>query len=135
MKDNKNFLNKIEQLKPKIPEDLETEKQLLPRLKFMALLLLGFSLLSFGYAALESSTSLFNNDGYDTPAEMESTAGLGFTELDLLDMEQLEKFSPYVAAVAFALVGLSCLLYYQRKRHLLLNNGSYEETKKTDPHS
>lgn len=116
MTKNGNFLNKVKELKIKTPEEIGIEKQLLPRLRFMGLLLFFFSGCALCYSIFFASgvpfdaDQKFATDGMGTPEEMEYTSGLSLPSNPSYGFFQVERYNGYIVALSFALVGAACFL-------------------------
>lgn len=116
---NKNFLNKLEELKPEVPIQLTVEKQLLPRLKFMAYLMFALALFSSGFAyfieAEESVATELADSGF--PDNLEAISPLLLSEEPEYKASEVLNF--YVVGAIFAAIGVSLLLIAKYKRKKL----------------
>lgn len=112
-------MNKIDALKAKTKADLELEKQLLPRLKFMGYLLAFFSVCSFSYAMLEQS-GLILSPVYLAEEPREFTADLTYTvDKEAEEIMEVRLFNSYVVAIGFLGVATACFISVWKKRKSL----------------
>jgi hypothetical protein len=94
-------------------EELAIEKQLLPRLKFMGILLILFSGCTLFYSLFftadidEELARELASDQFIAPQEMEYSAGF--------DLFEEKCFHAYIVTASFAVVGLACLLIVWKK--------------------
>lgn len=99
--------------KEKTATDLEVEKQLLPRLKFMGTLLLFFSLCAL-CASFFFSFPDFTASSIPSSEELATLPGL----IDE-DFPTAERFSMILVCFSFALVGSLCLFFVWKKKKQL----------------
>jgi len=119
---NKSFLSKFEELKPKVPVQLEVERRLLPRLKFMGYVMCILGLTTVAYAVFIPKDPRI---GPET-AQMEepvvpvmAESGI-LTDEDPLELTPNEVLNFYAVALIFAGVGASCFLIAWKKRKALI---------------
>ncbi len=116
MKEPKNSLNSPEEINTRRSEEIQIEKQLLPRLRFMGLLLFFFSGCALCYsiffaAEIDQGLALeLANDEFTTPQEMQYGSGLSITDNTPFNLFQVERFNAYIVTISFAVVGAACLL-------------------------
>lgn len=114
---NKNSLSESEQAETKAAR-IDSEKKLLPRLKFMGyvMTILCFATLTFAIVApaqSESEAELM----LETYAAKQNSAGLTLeNDEELLELTPAEVLNYYVITVVFALVGGACFFICWRKR-------------------
>jgi hypothetical protein len=119
---NKSFLSKFTALKPRIPEHLEVERKLLPRLKFM-----GYVMYVWCIASLIFAIAIPQEEGNPMVQEasiIEADAA-GFAEdvdKELPIFSSTEVLNFYVVSLIFALVGVSCFLIAWRKQKKLFHH-------------
>ncbi|MBS0603599.1 MAG: hypothetical protein JSS60_01025 [Verrucomicrobia bacterium] len=117
---NKSFLSKFEELKPKVPLQLDVERKLLPRLKFM-----GYVMYILSIATLTFAITAPKEPGIGPELEKEdfanlSTSGVALmNDEDQLELNPMEVLNFYVVAVVFAAVGASCFLIGWKKKKTL----------------
>ena len=115
MTEPKNSSNSNKEVDTKRQEEIQIEKQLLPRLKFMGLLLIFFSGCALCYSIFfsteidEQLALELANDGFTTPQEMQYASGLSITDNAPFDLFQVERFNAYIVTISFAVVGAICL--------------------------
>lgn len=115
MTEPKNSSNSNKEVDTKRQEEIQVEKQLLPRLKFMGLLLIFFSGCALCYSIFfsteidEQLALELANDGFTTPQEMQYASGLSITDNAPFDLFQVERFNAYIVTISFAVVGAICL--------------------------
>ncbi len=117
---NKNSLSEAQQAELKA-ERLDSEKKLLPRLKFMGYVMqiLAVASVTFAIVAPEESE-------LETQLEMErfsaknKAAGLSLeNDDDLLELTPAEVLNYYLIGAIFAVVGSSCFfICWKKKKHL-----------------
>ncbi len=119
----KNLLSKIGELTPKIEVHLETERKLLPRLKFMGYVMLILSVASLTFAiAAPTETEVLAAE--QTPSPRLQIAGLPLeNDEDLLEFASLEVLNYYLISAVFAMVGVGCFFTVWRKRKTLFQSG------------
>jgi hypothetical protein len=109
---NKSFLSKFEKLKPKVPVQLDIERKLLPRLKFMGYVMYILSLVSLIFAIIAAQ-----EPDADYALTQKSTAGLNLeNDQDLAELNPIEVLNFYVISVIFASVGVACFLTAWKKK-------------------
>lgn len=124
MKKLKSFLNP-DRLKLKTPEEIEVERQLLPRLKFMGILLFAFGgcalcySLFFAPETLSEISELIETDGTPLPKEMEYASGLSIPTDPSYGFFQIERYNGYIIAFCFTVVGAICFLTAWNKQKKL----------------
>lgn len=101
---------------PKPPSVKEIEKQLVPRLRFMGIVLLFFCFSTLGYALFASP--YLSSEDETVPILDEESIGLPSStdELTPLELTQNERLNLYIVATSFALVGTCCLTLAWRKK-------------------
>ena len=115
MTEPKNSSNSNKEVDTKRQEEIQVEKQLLPRLKFMGLLLIFFSGCALCYSIFfsteidEQLALELANDEFTTPQEMQYASGLSITDNAPFDLFQVERFNAYIVTISFAVVGAICL--------------------------
>src|ERR1700722_11671538 len=87
----------------------ETEKKLLPRLRYMGFLLLFFSLFTFSYALIVSP--YLATPAEETTLVKEEEMGLPITDSELT-LPNGKHLNLFLVAGIFGTVGLSCLLIF-----------------------
>ena len=126
MKERKNSLNNIKEVDPKKHEEVQIEKQLLPRLKFMGLLLFFFSGCALCYsiffaAGMEPDLAqALANDGLTPQQDIPYASGLTVDANASFDLFQDERFNAYVVTFFFAIVGVACLFVAWSKQKKLI---------------
>lgn len=116
MKEPKNSLNDAGEVNSRRPEEIQIEKQLLPRLRFMGLLLFFFSGCALCYsiffaAEIDQELALeLANDEFTSPQEMQYASGLSIIDNTPFTLFQVERFNAYIVTISFAVVGAACLL-------------------------
>ncbi len=126
MKEHKSSLNDSGEVSPRRPEEVQIEKQLLPRLRFMGLLLFFFSGCALCYsiffaAEIDQELALaLANDEFTTPQEMQYASGLSITENTPFSLFQAERFNAYMVTISFAVVGAACLFTAWSKQKKLV---------------
>lgn len=121
---NKNFLNKINDLKPKAPVPIEVERKLLPRLKFMGYVLFVLCLISFLYAiiAKEETETAKEKEGFVDPEQTEAVSGFEILLEDELEFSPNEVLNFYLVSFIFAFVGAACFLIVWKKKKTLFQD-------------
>lgn len=112
--------------KQKAQEEVEPEKQLLPRLRFMGLLLLFFSVCTLCYSIFFTETvsqelsEQITTDDQTNLQEMEFTSGVSMMNAYPYDFIQVERFNAYIVTISFALVGAACVItaWHKQKKYL-----------------
>lgn len=123
---NKSFLNKFEELKPKVPIHLDIEKKLLPRLKVMGYLMFMFCLAAFTFALIvKEETEVIgtpSQEGFSEPDQIEAVSKIELlSEEGQLELNPTEVLNFYLVAFIFAIVGSTCLLVAWKKRKKLFS--------------
>ncbi len=115
---NKTFLNKMEELKPHIPVQLDVERKLLPRLKFMGYVMFVCCLASVAFAIFAPKEQIadFEVAAYDQVYL--AGVALGPDE-DPLELSPTEVFNFYLIGLVFASVGAACFLTAWKKKRSL----------------
>ena len=126
---NKSFLNKFKELKPLMTIHHESERKLLPRLKFMGYVLLTISLITFGFALNMEKENLRGpnadpDNAFTSPQEMTQSAGLSLEDADLKPSDILNFFA---ISITFAAVGGSCFLIAWKKQKTLFSEKETNE--------
>ncbi len=117
---NKSFLNKIEELKPNIPVQLDVERKLVPRLKFM-----GYVMCFFCIASLIFEIVVPEDIVISAEIEHENFAGASIPGLpldndeDVLEFTAKEVLNFYVISLIFASIGAACFLTAWKKKKTL----------------
>lgn len=118
----KNLLNKIGELSPKVLLILDTERKLLPRLKFMGyvMFILCLASLTFAIVAPKEPEPLVAQAN----SPRLQIAGLPLeNDEDLLELTSAEVLNYYLISVVFAVVGAGCFFTVWRKGKTLFHNG------------
>lgn len=122
---NKSFLSKFRELSPKSPANLDVERKLLPRLKFMGYVMCFFALASLAFAIAAPEESIISAEMERDVPSLE-TAGLNLeNEEGVLELSPTDVLNFYAISLVFAAVAASCFLSAKQKRKLLFH----------DPHS
>jgi len=104
----------------KTPPNHEVEKQLLPRLRLMGILLIIFSLYAVFYAIFASPYLEYEDDFFETPQEMQISAGPSdLNDSDTFMVTQEQRLNLYMIASIFLVIGSSCLVYAWKKKIFL----------------
>lgn len=116
---NKSFLNKFEELKPKVPMQLDVERKLLPRLKFM-----GYVMYTLAVASLCFAIFIGKNEGKGTELLQEgiqyAAASLNLdSDEELFEFNADEVLNFYIVSLIFATVGSACFLIAKKKKKTL----------------
>jgi hypothetical protein len=101
--------NNVEQAKAKQLEGIQIERQLIPRLKFMSLLLFFFSACSLGYSLIFAEQN-DPNPPQDWLADELALVEEFQTGNIPLNLEGIELLNAYIIALSFAIVGSTCFL-------------------------
>jgi hypothetical protein len=122
---NKSFLNKFEELKPKVPIHLDVEKKLVPRLKFMGYVMYVLSLIAFAFAfTIKEEGEIIQplQEGFTEPEEIEALTGIYLmSDDDELELGPTEVLNFYLVSSIFAVVGTSCFLIVWKKKKTLFH--------------
>jgi hypothetical protein len=124
---NKSFLNKLEKLKAEVPVQLDTERKLLPRLKFMGYVMVVLCITTAVYAmTIREETEIIQplpQEGLIEPKQMEAVSGFElFPEEGELELTPNEVLNFYLVAFIFAIVGATCfLIVWKKKKRLFLH--------------
>ena len=124
---NKNFLNKIEELKPEVPVQKDVEKNLLPRLKLMGSIMIFFAVATFifalvveedTFAPVSTSTQL----GFPVLEQIENASGISnLVEESQIELNPMDVLNFYMVSLVFGIVAISCFLTVWRKRKTLFH--------------
>lgn len=117
----KSLLNKIEKLKPKAPKQLEVERKLLPRLKFMGYIMVCITLATFAFAVTLPSETAMITEIQEKDFSHPSQSGIGTLEEDGLDLSPRDVLNFYVVSFVFAVVAASCFLISWKKKKVLFH--------------
>lgn len=126
MKEHKTSLNNVEEVNSKRSEEIQIEKQLLPRLRFMGLLLFFFSGCALCYSIFfaagidQELAKELATDEFTTPQEMQYASGLSITDNAPFDLFQVERFNAYIVTISFAIVGAACILTAWKRQKKLI---------------
>jgi hypothetical protein len=121
---NKSLLNKIEDLKPRIPKQIHVERNLLPRLKLMGYILSGLAVCSLTFAILAPKEPSITQEEFSS----RDAAGMSLnTDEDFLELNPTEVLNFYMVSFLFASVGAACFLITWKKRKLLFREVSPQE--------
>jgi hypothetical protein len=109
----KSFLNKF-----KTPSTLETERKLLPRLKFMGYVMYGWSVWALCFALMDvTETATLTYESYSIP----SVGGIAIDQSDTLpEINPKDVLNFYAISAIFAVVGTACIWIERMKRKKLL---------------
>ncbi len=117
---NKSFLNKFQELKPKVKVQLEVEQKLLPRLKIMGYLMIFLTLIALVFAILSPTESTIGPEIETQDFANLQSSGINIgNEEDLLDLNVKDVLNFYMVSFVFALVGASCFLIGWKKKKTL----------------
>lgn len=108
---NKSFSNK-----PKAPLHTETERKLLPRLKFIGYVTIVLTLSALTFAIIAPEDPEIGPELVLENIPKKSTAGLSLEEEEPLELSSKEVFNYYVVSGIFALVAASCFLIAWKKK-------------------
>jgi len=116
---NKSFLSKCDELKEKAPVQLEIERKLLPRLKFMGYVMFTLCLASFVFAlTVKEDTAVIGPPPFD---QTEAVSPLELLpEEGEIELSATEVLNFYFVAFVFALIGASCFLIAWKKKKTLI---------------
>jgi hypothetical protein len=124
---NKSFSNECEAQQPKASIQLDVERKLLPRLKFIGYITYMWCAAAFALAILAPKNTAIDTDY--------SNQNFAVSGLDLEDAEELEEFNAfevlnfYAVSAIFAVVGTACFMIAWRKQKVLFEktqaNGEY----------
>jgi hypothetical protein len=124
---NKSFLNKVEDLKPKVPVQKEVEKNLLPRLKLMGSIMAFTTLVTLVFAFMidedSPAASPSAQAGFPVLEEIEAASGLSLlVEESELELNPKDVLNFYMVSFVFAAVSASCFLIAWKKKKTLFHN-------------
>lgn len=99
-------------------QDPGVDVVLLPRLKFMGILMFIFAFAAFSYALFEEEEWIMNETKIPQSLK-EIDPEQTWQTTTLIEVENTYVLSPYLAAISFVLVGSYSLLYVKLKRRAL----------------
>ena len=121
---NKSLSSKLEELKPKLPAQLDVEKKLLPRLKFMGYVMWTCCLAAFIFAlTIKEETEIIGPPSQEGVIEPDQTEAVSRIELisedGELELNPTEVLNFYLVAFIFAVMGTTCFLIAWKKKKKL----------------
>ena len=108
----KSFLSKF-----KTPSPLETERKLLPRLKFMGYVLYGWCVWAVGFAVIDVGEAA----SYENLSVSHKSELFGEEEEELPEFRPKDVLNFYVVGAIFAVVGTACFVIERKKRKTLVH--------------